>query len=322
MALRPQQEECLSCHAMRRLVADFPDPERDPHAGACGACHNPHDQATPQQAVTSCATGGCHERADTVTVFHRGLGPGVLTECTRCHTAHEFNARGTSCLGCHQDIYQRGPITAPALGLRPASDDSLQFQHAQHRNVECSRCHDAQTSHGGVTLTSFATCQQCHHAEATQTAQCLRCHERRELVRTFAERQPVQVANRPAKPRNLRFTHADHGNEQCTACHTPGLEMSAANVSCTKCHAQHHRSETECRACHLEPPAGAHNMRSHLGCAGAQCHDPVPFQGVPRTREFCLSCHQDQVDHRPGRNCAQCHAVPGQRPAGAGRSGD
>lgn len=321
VALRPEREECLSCHAMRRLVADFP--ENDPHAGACGACHNPHDQTTPQQAVQSCATAGCHERVDTITAFHRGLGPGVLTECTRCHTAHQFNSKGTSCIGCHTDIYQRGPITAPALGLRPASNDSLRFEHARHRNVECTQCHDTQTSHGGVTLTSFTTCQQCHHADnVRQTAQCLSCHERRELVRTFQERATVKVANRAAKQRQLRFNHQDHQTEQCTSCHTPGLEMSAANVSCTQCHQQHHRPETNCRACHTESPLAAHDTRAHVGCAGAQCHDPVPFQGVPRTRELCLSCHQNMVDHRPGRNCAQCHAVPGQRPAGAGRSGD
>ena len=322
VALRPQREECLSCHAMRLLASDFP--VDDPHAGACGACHNPHDQTTPAQAVESCASAGCHERADTVTVFHRGLGPGVLTECTRCHTAHEFGVRGTSCLGCHQDIYRRGPITAPALGLAPASTDSLQFQHAQHQNVECTQCHDAERSHGGVTLTSFATCQQCHHApNVTQAAQCVRCHERRELVRPYRERATFKVGNAPQRQRLLTFQHSNHQAEPCTACHTPGLEMSAAKgVQCNSCHQSHHRPEANCRACHTQPPAGAHDMRSHLGCAGAGCHDPVPFQGVPRTRELCLSCHQDMVDHRPGRNCAQCHAVPGERPAGAGRSGD
>src|SRR5687768_15399473 len=71
VALRPQREQCLSCHAMRNLVSDFP--ADDPHGGACGACHDPHSQTTPAQAVESCGTVGCHTRVDTITPFHRGL---------------------------------------------------------------------------------------------------------------------------------------------------------------------------------------------------------------------------------------------------------
>ena len=84
-------------------------------------------------------------------------------------------------------------------------------------------------SHGGVTLTSFATCQQCHHApNVTQAAQCVRCHERRELVRPYRERATFKVAAAPQRQRLLTFQHSNHQSEPCTACHTPGLEMSAA----------------------------------------------------------------------------------------------
>ena len=102
----------------------------------------------------------------------------------------------------------------------------------------------------------------------------------------------------------------------------PAMAQSVAGLECTSCHEQHHEPDTQCRACHVAPPDRAHNMRSHLTCAGAQCHDPVPFQGVPRTRELCLSCHQQQVNHQPGRNCAQCHTLPGSLPGAARGSGD
>ena len=30
----------------------------------------------------------------------------------------------------------------------------------------------------------------------------------------------------------------------------------------------------------------------HVGCTGAGCHQEVPFEGVPRTRNLCVACHQ------------------------------
>jgi hypothetical protein len=223
-------------------------------------------------------------------------------------------------MDCHPDIYQRTVSTAGSAALARAGRDSLTFQHTQHRPVACTECHDTQRTHGGVAgLTSFATCQRCHHSpEVNSTAECVRCHTRREMAGVIPIRERIKIANRPATSRTYRFDHAWHPGVECSACHGPGLERSAATLQCAKCHEQHHEPDNNCRACHQPPARGAHNMQSHRTCAGAQCHDPVPFQTVPRTRELCLSCHVDQVDHHPGQNCAQCHAVPGQRPAGAG----
>src|SRR5690606_27927719 len=49
-ALQPQREECMSCHAMRTRLADFPLAADDPHGGQCSACHDPHAQAEPRDA--------------------------------------------------------------------------------------------------------------------------------------------------------------------------------------------------------------------------------------------------------------------------------
>jgi len=319
VALRPQLQECLSCHAMRERFGAIP--ANDPHRGACGACHDPHEQTTPAQAVQSCAKAGCHERQDTVSPMHRSLGPGVFQQCMRCHVAHSFQPRASACLGCHQDIFQRTVSRPASPALVRAGRDSLAFRHGQHRTVECTRCHDTRRTHGGLLrLTSFATCQQCHHGPGVNsTAQCVRCHTRSELAGSIPIRETIKIAATAAETRTMRFDHARHPGVECNACHAPGLERSAATLACTKCHEQHHRPDNNCRLCHQPPPQGVHNNQSHRSCAGAQCHDPVPFQGVPRTRELCLSCHVAQVDHHPGQNCAQCHAVPGQRPAGAGR---
>jgi nitrate/TMAO reductase-like tetraheme cytochrome c subunit len=317
IALRPQREQCLSCHAMRTLARDFPEPHLDPHAGACGACHDPHSQTTPAQAVQTCAVGGCHERVDTASVFHRGLAVGVLTQCTQCHTAHEFGAP-TQCLQCHQGIYQAAPMPFAATQAGRPTAAGMQFNHAQHRNVDCTACHDTRNTHGAVVITSFTECRQCHHTGPV-AQRCTACHETRELRQPLRIPQPVRVAGRVLPQRQLPFNHAQHLTEPCSACHQPGLAQSAANVTCTSCHEQHHRSDTNCRACHQTPPATAHTVASHLTCTGAGCHQAQPVRGDPRTREVCMSCHTGLVDHMPGRNCIDCHALP--RPTAAAPKG-
>jgi hypothetical protein len=312
IALRPQREQCLSCHAMRTMMHDFP--ANDPHQAACGACHDPHQQTTPAQAVESCAVGGCHSRVDTVSTFHRGLAPGTLANCTACHAAHEFRAP-TECAQCHRDIYGHAPLAVARPG-RPTAD-AIRFQHSQHRNVECAACHDTSRTHGAVTLTTFAECRDCHH-QAPVATQCTRCHQQAELRRPYRLPQLVRIAGRAAQSRQLPFDHAQHTRESCNACHAPGPAQSAADVSCTSCHEQHHRPEANCRACHQTPSPQAHTMASHQTCTGAGCHSPSPLRGVPRTRQVCLSCHTDLVDHMPGRNCIDCHTLPAARSAAAG----
>jgi hypothetical protein len=306
VALRPQREQCLSCHAMRALVIDFPEPHDDPHAGACGACHNPHDQLTPAQAVQSCATGGCHAQVDTITPFHRGLMPSVLSECTSCHTAHVFGAT-TVCLDCHGTIAS-GPSTVLTQLGRPTAQ-AMQFNHGQHMNVECASCHDSANTHGAVAISSFAECRSCHHTGAVAQT-CTRCHDRRELVQPFRRVERMQIANAAPTTRALSFDHRLHETEACSACHAPGPAQSAAGVTCNSCHEQHHRTDTNCRACHVTPRDAAHTTAAHRTCTGAGCHTPAPFQGVPRTRQLCLSCHQQLADHYPNRNCVDCHALP------------
>jgi nitrate/TMAO reductase-like tetraheme cytochrome c subunit len=311
IALRPQQEQCLSCHAMRAMLPNFP--EHDAHSGACGACHDPHAQTTPAQAVQSCAVGGCHTRVDTVTAFHRGLSPSTLTNCTSCHTAHEFRAP-TDCLQCHQDIYRRPPVVTALATGRPRAD-AIRFQHGQHQNVDCAACHDTTRTHGAIAIASFAECRSCHHTPPVSVT-CTNCHERGELGRQYRLPQRMVIANRPAQTRQLPFDHGPHAGESCNACHTPGLTQSAANVTCTSCHQQHHRPEADCRACHQTPAPTAHTVAAHATCTGAGCHTAMPFQGVPRSRQVCLSCHTDLVTHMPGRNCTDCHALPRPRAEG------
>jgi nitrate/TMAO reductase-like tetraheme cytochrome c subunit len=338
-SLRPEASECLSCHQMRVLV-DMPADE--PHGGECGACHNPHSQTTPRQAVESCASAGCHAMPDTLTPYHRSLDPGVLEDCLACHPAHEFriHGEGQECISCHSDIYDDGPqrrisrraepvrlasadldpaLARLAMAAHPATQqqDSVAFWHSQHRGVECTSCHSMEESHGGLTVTSIRDCRACHHAQPAAN-NCTTCHEGvdvRSLRAQVQRTMDIQIGSLNRPTRTITFDHAAHTDLECASCHDGGLSLTAAEVDCFACHEEHHQPTNECAACHSLPLQGAHNLDVHLGCAGSGCHQ-APAEGirfVPRTRDFCLACHQTMTDHRPGRNCADCHTLPSPR---------
>jgi nitrate/TMAO reductase-like tetraheme cytochrome c subunit len=312
--LQPRREECIGCHEMRELLRDFPADE--PHGAVCGACHDPHRQETPADAGKTCAAAGCHARADTLTPLHRGLSPGVLAACVECHPAHRFRADASTCVSCHADV-ARLPAT-PAARLFPGgAGPAVEMSHLRHREVACSACHASSPTHGAVTVDGIRSCRGCHHTPPVAAA-CAACHGGREFRQA---RHPVSTTLRlsvgaPAG-RALPFTHLRHERLSCTTCHREPLTLRST-ASCDGCHQDHHRPSVRCIDCHTRPPAGAHTADVHLGCGGAGCHESVPAQlrSVPRTRNFCLACHQDRVDHEPQGNCAACHRLPSPRSAG------
>ena len=330
--LRPQASECLSCHAMRLLVGEMPEDE--PHGGVCGACHNPHEQTTPAEAVRSCAASECHAVADTITPMHRGLEAGTLERCTLCHSPHDSPIEEVVCTSCHTNgaLIDRGETALPAhvgedirrMPVREVSstaappsseDDSLRFSHQRHDAVDCTQCHVSEEAHGEVSASNVTECRECHHRPAqAATIECTRCHERRENAAEVHRANRVMDLSTGRRGRSLPFQHEKHTDVQCTRCHTRGLELSATQVDCASCHTEHHRPDATCRSCHLEAPASAHPARVvHTTCAGSGCHSEVPFTERPNTREFCLACHQDQVTHEPQGLCADCHAMPAWR---------
>jgi hypothetical protein len=359
-AVRPDAGECLSCHAMRVLVEMPPD---EPHGGVCGSCHNAHEQATPEEAVTSCATAGCHEAPADLTPFHRGLGPGALEGCTSCHQAHGWEAAEGDCLACHQDIYQDAPSAGgpsasadprsrvppggfpvrlassgsdatlagllhapppevrpelPASALPAAQVGDTAFLHSQHRGVDCLSCHTMEGRHGALTITALADCRSCHHT-APVASDCASCHTQADRPSGVTRvRRTLEMSVARPTQRDLPFDHADHGQVACGDCHTGGLELSAAAVSCTSCHEEHHRVEqVRCASCHVARTEDPHTTQVHVGCTGSGCHTDVPFQGVPRARAFCVTCHQDMEEHRAPQACEACHSLPEPR-GGAG----
>jgi hypothetical protein len=203
---------------------------------------------------------------------------------------------------------------APFLLAQSAvGPDTVLFSHATHRGLACTSCHSPSgPTHGSVTLRSVRDCQQCHHAATVNklgggTAACLSCHDGASLP-ARPQTIVVRTTTSPAPlTRTLPFAHATHASVMCTECHTTPVTLAAA-TQCSDCHAPHHAAERDCQTCHNAYDAHR-GQQVHLGCAGSGCHTDRAAIALASTRNVCLSCHADQVNHKPGRDCGTCHRV-------------
>ncbi len=294
-ALRPDADECLSCHVMRAMVEM---PEDEAHESVCATCHNPHTQATAEEASQTCSNAGCHDAVTEESDFHVGLTTLDVGDCLSCHTAHDFSTDGSDCAACHQA--------------------ALEDPHDVHPDVQCTSCHAEDLSHGRVTVLTADQCQACHH-DAAPPETCESCHDGGLGIPTEPATvlRAVRSIRGDSPPRPLPFDHAVHAEEACATCHTGTMpNLDATPLDCTSCHQEHHTPDSDCMSCHVQAPASDHPTdQVHVGCTGAGCHSDAPFQepgglAVPRTRELCLTCHQDLADHRVEQNCVDCHPLP------------
>jgi hypothetical protein len=132
-AISPVMDQCYGCHEMERLLPRH-EMAREPHAAACGICHNPHTHVQVAEAITSCTAAGCHDPVSALTPFHRGLHESVTANCSRCHIAHDFVVSGSDCLACHRDIYDEPRIAALAPhggAVAPVTQPAALLLHAR-----------------------------------------------------------------------------------------------------------------------------------------------------------------------------------------------
>jgi hypothetical protein len=381
-ALRPIANDCLGCHEMRRTMGDFDARDDRGHNGACGACHNPHTQKQPKAAFESCATGGCHDKVEQESPFHRGLPAKTLATCGSCHQAHTWTVPhgGGACVDCHKSIMEgtpravrpltraglrrdsvarvaprpvgptssmgsvRVPLAAgralryvaddawiPAVTIvpdRPPVTDSTTrtlarrspppppprgsrrpFTHPAHRELACTNCHASEKAHGAVTVRTATECAACHHAER-RAVSCEGCHDRAALAAPIAKTVSMAltaVENRTPKSRSIEFRHAQHTTAACKDCHVQG-PMLGVTRDCASCHDQHHVPTATCASCHATN-VPQHTRAVHDGCAGSGCHDSQAVASLQPARTLCLSCHQQQLTHKRGGECVDCHTV-------------
>lgn len=292
MAMLPTGSRCLVCHQMAAVFERL-ELDADPHGLVCGACHNPHEQDSSRDAVESCQ--GCHQGADTLTVFHTGTHAAVLPDCVACHAAHSWRVDGNDCVACHgpaPDAPRRPPgggrgVPAASAG-RGASlplDPLPWAALAMHGAGWSGPVSPSARPGGGLAIG-----------------------------------ESVQQARRP-------FLHAQHEGIACVQCHGRAGEHGVLTVrtarDCAACHHDPARGY-ECQACHDETSIPAHrevgislrltvwegarsrilpfDHRTHEGLTCQQCHTGAVLLAPERG---CAECHADH--HRPEAECSSCH---------------
>ena len=195
-----------------------------------------------------------------------------------------------ACMACHIGVERR------TVGFQQTT-----FGHERHvllAGLACADCHTPLEEHGGTTLRSDAACDACHHP-SIGGQNCAACHE--------------GPGGAPPETLTLAtgdFSHIFHVEEmgfECGDCHSSS-RMSRIEATCESCHAEHHQPETQCLACHRGGAQDYHEREDHVLCG--ECHDEPADQIDRWTRQVCLVCHSDMVDHEAPDPCADCHQMP------------
>jgi hypothetical protein len=331
--LRPGSRQCFGCHEMRSLLATF-DPARDPHAGSCGTCHNPHTDVKPGDALKSCASAQCH--ADWRQVdFHTGAAHRKVAErCETCHVPHHARVDASDCVGCHErtrankaghlrppvpfdttkalqqtSLQSRPRLVEPGRALGRGGDPPDEVAARAGRPAPAS---PADTfSHPRHRRLACITCHdpaskqrrlvfvpprgcQICHHQRPAKADCATCHWAGELEQA----QPVQVAvtvdEHAPRRRTVEFAHGTHAKLACTGCHVTPVTLAPAD------------SVRSCDACHADHHAEGRSCATcHRTVATLAAHRPPV-----RAHAACDACHAPTTVARltPTRSfCLTCH---------------
>lgn len=218
------------------------------------------------------------------------------------HSKPPYSARALAAFTLGLLLFAARPVAAQT----PASA----FSHEPHKQLDCVACHVKKGEDLGPARLSEQQCHSCHHTGPVAGA-CTRCHAPGTLSQGKKSMQSFRLTVSPTPVmRSLAFDHKAHANTQCTRCHQTPPRLSAGSISCSGCHESHHEPDVECVSCHEAIPDKAHGMKAHETCAGAGCHKSTPVQASARTRQVCLTCHQDRVKHYPSVTCTDCHVMP------------
>jgi hypothetical protein len=307
---------------------------------ACGQCHEAHSWKPIGTQCIDCHKNiqnndarptRANQRADNGSSNHGSLNHGSLNGDNGggavlrpiAHRLSVVASRGRALRTTHLQSRRRGSARAivfrhatyrqapPQLPVKPAATlgkpkDSQRFSHKTHKVLACGGCH----TNNGATLTvkTKADCASCHHA-AERPIACEGCHSlKKELDKVLPKSLTMHTSqNTPVRTRTATFNHVKHRDLECKGCHTSGVMLSVTK-DCASCHTEHHNPERVCASCHT-PAKSLHVRASHDGCAGAGCHTNADVLALTPSRTTCLVCHTEQVNHKPKRECAECHAV-------------
>ncbi|MGZ9247796.1 MAG: hypothetical protein ACXW61_18570, partial [Gemmatirosa sp.] len=281
----------------------------------CAQCHQAHGWKVQATACVDCHAdifGGAGARSAARRTADAG---GVGTHASAAPAPQDVGLLRVASAGPPAAYFAHGavsqaqpPATATQSRRATTGGRAPPFSHPIHRDVGCTSCHTSERRHGETLVRTARDCASCHH-RADRATSCTGCHAEREPA------APTRVATRvtPAagvapRTRELPFAHTPHREVACRDCHT-APETLAVERTCASCHAEHHVPTATCVACHAGPVKAAHRLSAHEGCSASGCHVSAVGASLPPRRGVCLSCHQDMTQHRPGRECADCHRV-------------
>jgi nitrate/TMAO reductase-like tetraheme cytochrome c subunit len=307
--LVPGSSQCLGCHDMQKVLPDF-KVAKDPHAGKCGMCHNPHEQKTPMGAVASCTTSGCHadwrDEPFHVGAAHRNVG----SKCLTCHVPHAAKVDASECQQCHERVRSGGRLSPP-----------LPFDTAKAlKRTENVEPRGIRVAFAGIAPSTVAL------------------HDLRLLFEPPAPQfHPGTGPPRDAGGVPDSFPHSRHEKLACLVCHQTGSghglltferprgcmichHQAPAQSRCTSCHQTAELSQAKMASAVVTVPGHAPKPRPveffHAVHADRKCVDchttPVSLAPGP-LKATCRDCHEDH--HSVGRTCSTCHAAAAPKTA-------
>ena len=316
--LVPGKPECLGCHEMQKVLADFNE-GKDPHGGKCGTCHNPHVQKTPAAAVTSCATAGCHANWRDEP-FHAGANhKKVAAQCLMCHAPHASKTDASNCEGCHVSVRARGKLRPP-----------LPFDTTKAlRRVETTTAPRPPEATYRESLHSVMTGSVRGGPRAPDSDDDATPFERDDAM-PDGDSSGVRLSRSPPAKAGS-FPHARHAKLACLACHETGAGHGRLTFEPPRgCAICHHQAPTpaRCASCHqtekyaapkhatvtVTVPGRQPNPRLvdflhalHTTRTCVECHTTPVTLALSPAKAQCKDCHSEH--HAVGRNCSACHTI-------------
>jgi len=314
--LVPGKPECLGCHEMQKVLADF-DEGKDPHGGKCGTCHNPHVQKTPA-AATSCATAGCHanwrDEPFHVGANHKQVG----AQCLTCHEPHRSKVDASDCEGCHLSVRARGKLRPPL-----PFDTTRALRRVSTMTAPPPPEATYPVSRHSVMMVSFRGGGPAPSGDdATLFGRD---------ARTPQADYAGDDLSRPPPAKADSFPHARHAKLACLECHETGAGHGRLTFQPPRgCAICHHQAPTSarCASCHQKGEyAAAKHTTVTVSVPGHEPNPrPVDFLHALHTTRTCVECHTTPVTlalspvkaqckdchsehHAIGRNCSACHTI-------------
>ena len=316
--LVPGKAECLGCHKMQKVLADF-DEAKDPHGGKCGTCHNPHVQKTAAAAVKSCTTAGCHANWRDEP-FHVGAShKQIASRCLTCHIPHAAKVDASNCEGCHQSVRARGKLRPPL-----PFDTTRALRRADATMAPGPPEPTYQGSRHSISMVSIRG-----GGPGPQSGDAATLFVREEMT-PAADFAGVRLSRAPPEEAD-RFPHARHAKLACLVCHETGTGVGRLTFKpprgCAICHHQA-PSSARCATCHrtneyaavkrvtmtVTVPGHEPNPRPvdflhalHTKRTCVECHATPVTLALSATQAQCRDCHSDH--HAVGGTCSACHTI-------------